>query len=100
MGRQIIKQPNGKYCIFSSVVDGVIWTQATRDQLVEAFVDDARKGIEREVDCVVSALEVGGRPYYQFTMTYAEMLETIFTAHDSVAVERTRKECEEEEEQS
>ena len=35
MGRQIIKQPNGRFCVFSSIVDNVIWYDMEQKDIVE-----------------------------------------------------------------
>ena len=41
MGWQVIKQPNGLYAIWSTIVDGITMWDATEADIVQAFVDDA-----------------------------------------------------------
>lgn len=35
MGQQIIKQPNGKYCVWSTTVQNIIYYDCTRNDLIE-----------------------------------------------------------------
>jgi hypothetical protein len=53
MARAVIKQPNGKFAIFSSIVDHFIVFDATEDEirqfLLEAALDDLREGIEEKL---------------------------------------------------
>jgi hypothetical protein len=74
MADQIIKQPNGKFCVFSTVVDDIVIEDAAGHELVEYY---AHKAAEREAEAVnkiLFALDRGEKPYYQFTMTYEEAL--------------------------
>lgn len=77
MGNQIIKQPNGLYCKFSSVSDMIEIWNATREELIEDAVRYFRETITRQIDEVLEKLnqEGSGKPYYQFTMTFEEALE-------------------------
>ena len=81
MGKQIIKQPNGKYCLFSSVVDNVTHYDCTPEEIVEALVEDFRVRVESHVYDVVEKLEAGEKPYHQFTMSYDEMIQKIKMQH-------------------
>ena len=81
MGRQIIKQPNGKYCIFSTVVDNVVHYDCTPEEIIEAFVEDSKSSIEFQVKNTIEKLESGGKPYHQFTMSYDDMIQTIKQNH-------------------
>lgn len=73
MGQQIIKQPDGLYCIWSSIVDDVIWYDCTRQDIVDIRIAEAKKRINREVDEVLTKIEAGEQPYYQFTMTWKDV---------------------------
>lgn len=48
MGHQIIKQPNGKYAVWSSVVDQLIGWDQTKDQIIEYYADRAAKMAREE----------------------------------------------------
>jgi hypothetical protein len=81
MGRQIIKQPNGKYCIFSSIVDNITHYDMSVDDIIEEWVNEAKEDIKKRVKDTVSKLEAGEQPYFQFTKSYEEMLSTIKEIH-------------------
>jgi HSP90 family molecular chaperone len=76
MGNQIIKQPNGLYCKFSSVSDMIEVWNATREELIEDAVRYFRETVTRQIDEVLVKLDQeNGRPYYQFTKTFEEALK-------------------------
>lgn len=74
MGRQIIKQPNGKYCIFSTVVDSVTDCNMTVEEIIEKWVDELKKDVSEKVYGIISSIEKNEKPYHQFTMSYDEMI--------------------------
>jgi len=74
MGHQIIRQPDGKLAVFSSVVDAWILVDAEPEDLLDYYAEkaaeDARRSAQRTIDAVLS-----GEPrqaYYQFAMTFEE----------------------------
>ena len=82
MGHQIIKQPNGKFAVFSSIVDDFIMYEATREDIIELELEDSKERITREVDRVLEELKsTNPRPYYQFTRTWEDALQTIKEVH-------------------
>ena len=95
MGTQIIKQPNGKYCLFSSVVDNITYCHMDEKDIVDIFVDDFRKEIEEKIKKIILGLENGEKPYYQFTMSYQQMLQKIKTYHGNEEVEEVKRIIEE-----
>lgn len=58
MGQQIIKQPDGRLAVFSSITDTLIVVDATPEELVEwraeEAAQEARDRTERELDKVLS----------------------------------------------
>lgn len=94
MERQIIKQPNGKFCIFSSIVDNVTWYHMAEQDIINAWVEESKKDIEEQVKKIISDLNEGKKPYYQGTMNYEEMIETIKDIHGSKEVKKIRKHIE------
>jgi hypothetical protein len=72
MGRQIIKQPNGLFAVWSSNVDDFIVLDQTEDELVKLYVDRAAADIERDVREEIATLKQGGKPHAQFTKTWDE----------------------------
>lgn len=74
MGQQIIKQPDGRLAVFSSVVDAFIVVDATPEEIVEWRAEEAaqqaRERTRTELDYVLS-----GNPrkaYFQFALTWEE----------------------------
>ena len=90
MGQQIVKQPNGKYCLFSSVVDSVTYYNMSAEEIIEVWTEEARKEYERKVKEAIEQLEAGGKPYCQFTKTFDECIETIKEIHGEAEGENVR----------
>jgi hypothetical protein len=74
MGHQIIRQPDGKLAVFSSVVDSWIIMDATPEDLgdyyAEKAAEDARRDVARVLEHVLSG-ELR-KAYFQFVMTFDE----------------------------
>lgn len=81
MGQQIIKQPNGKYAIFSSIVDDFILIDADPRDIVDEWVGKYKLDTEKKVTEIIAALEEGDKPYYQFTMSFDEAVKMIKKVH-------------------
>lgn len=62
MGHSVIKQPNDKYAIFSSIVDDFIVTDATKDELIEFYVEGAREEITDRFDRMFEFYDAGQTP--------------------------------------
>jgi hypothetical protein len=73
VGHQVIKQPDGLYAIFSSYTDTWIVYDATRQDVIDYYVEkaakEAREGTARLLDDVD---EDPRKAYFQFAMTFAE----------------------------
>ena len=74
MGRQIIKQPDGNYCVFSDCTDSFIAYDGTRDEIVNFFVEEAAKRRRADIKDILDNIDANmpERSYYQFTMTYEQ----------------------------
>jgi len=78
MGHQIIKQPNGKYAVFSSIVDHFIMWDATPEAIIEDRVQEFREQTEKAVRETCRRLDEGDpKVYRQFTMTWDEAIKDI-----------------------
>jgi hypothetical protein len=88
MGWQIIKQPNGKYCIFSSVVDNVTYYNCTKEQIIDIHIKQEADSIRKRVSLIIDELEDGEKPYNEFTKTFEEMLLTIEDIHGKDELEK------------
>ena len=86
MGKQIVKQPNGKFALWSSVVDDfTVIDYENTQEIIDDFVEQYRAEIGAKVNAVVEALEKGEKPYYQFTMSFEECVARIKEVHGSNA---------------
>lgn len=78
MGQQIIKQPDGKLAVFSSVTDNFIVVDATPDELVEWRAEEAaekaREQTRRELEHVLA--DNPRKVYFQSTKTWEEAAES------------------------
>lgn len=75
MGHQFIKQPNGKFAIWSSIVTDFIAFDCTQDEVVQMEVEDAVAEITTRAREKLKKVERGEPAYYQFTMTWDEALK-------------------------
>ena len=81
MGHQIIKQPDGNYALFSSIVDDFVLIDAEPQDIIDECVSKYRLDMEKKVAETIAALERGEKPYYQFTMSFDEAVKTIKLIH-------------------
>lgn len=81
MGQQIIKQPNGLYCVYSSIVDDFVITDASPEEIIGHWSEIERDKITAKVKDIVSEINAGGKPYHQFTMTFEEAVEQAKDVH-------------------
>jgi len=81
MGQQIVKQPNGLYAIWSSVVDDFTLVDATRDEIIESAVNEFRESMVDKVRKVTEALDDGRKPYFEFTRSFDECIAEIRKRH-------------------
>jgi len=81
MGRQIIKQPNYKYAVWSSVVDDFILMEATPDEIIAMYIEEAEERIKEQVSSEVERLRKGEKPYYQSTLSFDDAIEVIEENH-------------------
>jgi predicted DNA-binding protein YlxM (UPF0122 family) len=86
MGKQIVKQPNGKFAIWSSVIDDFVFVDASVDEIIEDMVASSRRQIDEHVRKVVDMLERGEKPCHQFTKSFAECVDLIKTVHGEGSV--------------
>lgn len=91
MGHQIIKQPNGLFAVFSTIVDNFLVYNKTKEQLKKFYLRMERARINKEIDEIVEKIEKGVSPYYQFSMTFEQAVEEIQENHGKQAVNKYRK---------
>ncbi len=94
MARQIIKQPNGKYCLFSSIIDNVIVYDATKEEIIDLLIEEQKKEITMDVNRQIEKLENGSLPYSPFRLSYEDMKERIKDINGIEALSEIEKYCE------
>ena len=55
--RELVKQPNGLYAVFSSIVDDFIWANVTIEEIIEMKIEEAKERIRKET--LDEATEIG-----------------------------------------
>lgn len=74
MGQQIIKQPNGLYCIYNTIASGITYTDMTPADILKVWLEEAQQNLTLKLKGLVKKLEAGTAAYHQFTMTWEEAL--------------------------
>jgi hypothetical protein len=74
MGHQIIVQPDGQLCVFSTEVDQIVLADASPAELVEHFAELAAAEVRRSTTRKITAVLAGDARsvYAQFALTYDE----------------------------
>lgn len=77
MGHQIIEQPDGKLCVYSTFVDGIIISDATGQELLDYYAEQAAERARDQVSKIIAHVRnhEPEKAYYQFAMTYEEAME-------------------------
>ena len=78
---QIIKQPDGLYAVWSSVIDDFTLLDATPEEIIQQRIEDASQEIREGILNTIKELDAGGKPSFQFTMSWDECLLTIKERH-------------------
>ena len=79
--RQIIKQPDGKFALWSSVCDNFILINASPEEIINYKIERKTESIKNNVMKTISKLKQNEKPYYQFTQTWEDCLETVKNNH-------------------
>ncbi len=77
MGRQIIKQPDGKFAVWCTVADGLMAHGMTRAEVEDLFVNEAKRAALDRVRRVIDLVEADRAQdaYFQFAVSWAEALK-------------------------
>jgi len=76
MSKQIIKQPNGKYCIYDTISESIFNKNLTKSEVLDDFRYIYEKELEeklKSVQNIMLDIDKGKKPYYQFTKSYEEI---------------------------
>lgn len=75
MGHQYIKQPNGKFAIWSSITTDFVAFDCTADEVVQMEIEDAISEVKTRVKEKLDKVERGEPAYHQFTMSWQEAVK-------------------------
>ena len=75
--QQIIKQSNGKYCLYSSVMGDVVLWDATPDDILNEWVNSYRIEMSQKIKRITESLDDNEKPYYQFTISFEDVIEDL-----------------------
>jgi len=78
MSREIVKQPNGLYCIFSSIVDDVIVYDATPEELIKFRIEEETETIKKYITETIKSLNEGNSR----SMPYEELCRIVKIHHN------------------
>lgn len=82
MGHQITKQPNGKYAVFSTIVDDFIWMDLeTLDPYIEDVLKEEERRLRESIQRRVEMLDAGEKAYGPYTSSWDDLLELIRLNH-------------------
>lgn len=93
MGRHIIKQPNGKLAIWSTIVDNFIMTDATPEEYVDFRINEETERVKKDLKEIFEKIEKGER-YHHTVYQWEEALERLELIHGKEELERVLKEIE------
>ncbi len=84
MGRKVIQQPNGKYAIFSTIVDDFILVNATQQEIIDHDVEESREQITERYTELFGYFDRGENPppYLNGSnVGWNEVIQTITEVH-------------------
>lgn len=60
MGRVILRQDNGLFAIWSSIVDNFVWVNCTREEVYKTIAQDAAEGTRQGTDDAMARVDKTG----------------------------------------
>lgn len=81
MGQQIIKQPNGLYAVWSTIVDDFVLYDCTPEDIIQDRMSSYERTTREDVQRIIGQLKRREKPYYQFTETWASCLSYLRKYH-------------------
>jgi hypothetical protein len=91
MPQYVVVQPNGKYAVFSTVVDKFVYYDADREGVAVALLEDRIEQIKRDIEAgIVRAESAGPAPFEKCITTIrnihgeddAEMTRAVLSANE------------------
>lgn len=79
MSHEIIKQPNGLFAVWSTIIDDFVMVDATPEDIINDEVEMAREKSTKEINEIVSALNTKGS--FMHFRSWEEALEDLGNIH-------------------
>lgn len=73
MAYQIIKQPDGLFCLWSTIVDNLVALDATKEEIIEYLAKQAANSSRERSTEIFRKIEKGEKPYYQFSLSWKDI---------------------------
>jgi len=80
MAWEIIKQPDGKFCIFSTIVDHLVHFDLDDDQVIGIYEDEWQRNGYEFATHIINELNNGHKPYRR-THSFEEIMSWIKEVH-------------------
>jgi hypothetical protein len=93
MANRIIKQPDGNYAVYCTVVDDFTLINAPEQDIVDFYLESMERDVRWDVGKTICMLENGDKPYYQFTESFEEALENIERVHGKKQRDKRLAQC-------
>lgn len=83
MGEQIIVQPDGKLCVYSSNVDAITLYDATDEEILDWYAERAARDARGHITAVLGHVRAGDTraAYHQFAKTFDEAVADALHHH-------------------
>ena len=90
MGYQIVKQPDGKFVLWSSYEDNFILADLTPDEIVEFFIKLESEKVRENVLKITRQLDNNEKPYGQFSKSFNDCIAWVKEIHGEKAVKKLK----------
>jgi len=91
MAHEIHKQPNGRYCIFSSVVDNIVFYDATKEDLIDFYSERERELITKRINETTEKLDKGKKVSFWSCENLGEVLKAVRSVHGRKEANKVKK---------
>lgn len=86
MGWRVVKQDDSKYAIWSTMLDGFIIINASKEEIIEEFKKKWKKKMKRDLEDLKESIDeinncTGGYIKYQSNYSFEEYLDMIKDIH-------------------
>lgn len=75
MGRQLIKQPDGKYAVWSEASSMIIFRDLSAEKYVRIRVEEEQRRAKAQAEFEIEELETGAYSHYKDILSWDEALK-------------------------